>query len=280
MNLSDKTCLVTGANSGLGLAATKQFAKLGANVVLVCRDSQKSRDALVEVKREVPDAKLELMYCDLSSIKSIQDFTQKFKETHLSLNVLFNNAAVMRQHRTVTKDGFEMMFQTNYLAPVLLTTSLLDLLKNSSPARIINVAVPPEKLCIDFNDLQSSNNYKSFDDFMRTKLYLLLYTLELSKKLIDTDIIVNSIVPGLFRSELSREGSWLLRKMMYLIAISADEAAEKIVRLATSNEIRANSGKIYVKEKEKPIITYWNDTEVRERMWAVTESLIIRRFGY
>lgn len=98
MNLADKTCLITGANSGLGLAATKQFARLGAKVVLVCKDSQKSRDAFAEVKREVPGAKLELMFCDLSSIKSIQNFLQKFKETHSSLNMLFNNAAVMRQH--------------------------------------------------------------------------------------------------------------------------------------------------------------------------------------
>jgi NAD(P)-dependent dehydrogenase (short-subunit alcohol dehydrogenase family) len=268
--------MITGASSGLGLAATKQFAKLGAKVVLVCKDSPKSRDALAEVKREVPDAKLELMYCDLSSIKSIQDFLLKFKETHSSLNVLFNNAAVMRQHRTVTEDGFEMMFQTNYLAPVLLTTSLLDLLKNSSPARIINVALPSEKLYIDFNDLQFSKNYKSYDGFMRTKLYLLLYTLELSKKLIDTDIIVNSIVPGLFKSELGREGSWLLRNIMYFIAISADEAAENIVHLTTSNEVRTNSGKIFIKKKEKPLITYWNDTKVRERMWAITESLIVQ----
>lgn len=273
MNLSGKTCLVTGANSGLGLAATKKFARLGAKVVLVCRDSQKSRDALAEVKREVPDAKLELMYCDLSSIKSIQDFLQKFKKTHSSLNVLFNNAAVMRQHRAVTEDGFEMMFQTNYLAPVLLTTSLLDLLKNSSPARIINVALPSEKYRIDFEDLQFSKKYKPFDTLMQTKLYFLLYSIELSKKLADTNIIVNCIIPGLFKSELSRESSWLYSKIYNLLAISADKAAEEIISLAVSNEVKEDSGKIFNKKQEQSLITYWNDTNVRKHLWSVTEAL-------
>lgn len=274
MDLLEKTCLITGANSGLGLAAAKQFAKLGANVVLVCRDSFKGKAAVANVKNEVPGAKLELMICDLASIKSIGDFVNKFKETHSSLNVLFNNAAVMKMQRTVTEDGFEMMFQTNYLAPVLLTTSLLDLLKSSSPARIINIAVPPDKLRIDFTDLQSSKQYKPFDAFMRTKLYLLLYSVELSKKLAGTGIIVNSINPGLFKSGLSREGSWLSRKIMALFAISADEAAEKIVFHASSNEVPANSGKIFDGKEEKPLIPYWNDPDVSRHLWSVTESLI------
>ncbi|MGC6175849.1 SDR family NAD(P)-dependent oxidoreductase [Lacrimispora sp. 38-1] len=274
MNLSDKICLVTGASSGLGLAVTKKFAKSGAIVVLVCRDSQKSRDALAEVKREVPDAKLELMYCDLSSIKSIQDFLQKFKETHSSLNVIFNNAAVMRQHRTVTEDGFEMMFQTNYLAPVLLTTSLMDLLKNSSNAQIINIAVPPEKLRIDFEDLQFQKKYKPYEDFMRTKLYLLLYSLELSKKLADTGIIVNSINPGLFKSELRRESPWLLGMITDLFAISADKAAENIVLHASSDKVQAKSGKVFDGKLEKTLTSYWNDYIIRNSLWVITETLI------
>lgn len=274
MNLSDKICLVTGASSGLGLAVTKNFAKSGAIVVLVCRDSQKSRDALAEVKREVPDAKLELMYCDLSSIKSIQDFLQKFKETHSSLNVIFNNAAVMRQHRTVTEDGFEMMFQTNYLAPVLLTTSFMDLLKNSSNAQIINIAVPPEKLRIDFEDLQFQKKYKPYEDFMRTKLYLLLYSLELSKRLADTGIIVNSINPGLFKSGLRRESPWLLGMITDLFAISADKAAENIVLHASSDKVQAKSGKVFDGKLEKTLTSYWNDYIIRNRLWAITETLI------
>jgi retinol dehydrogenase 12 len=274
MNLFGKTCLITGATSGLGLATAKQFAQSGANVVLVCRNSQKGENAITEVKKEVPDAKLELMICDLTSANSIQNFLQKFKATHSTLNVLFNNAAVMKSHRTVTEDGFEAMFQTNYLAPVLLTTSLLDLLKNTSPSRIINIAVPPEKLRVNFDDLQSYKHYKYFNSFMLTKLYLLLYSIELSKRLANTDIIVNSIIPGLFKSELGRESPWILGKLMGLFSISADKAAEKIVFLAASREVLENSGKIFIREKEKSLLPYWNEPEVRERLWSITESLI------
>lgn len=245
MNLSDKTCLITGANSGMGLAATKQFAKFGANVVLVCRDSAKGENAIEEVKKEVPDAKLELMICDLASVKSTKNFIKSFKETHSSLHVLFNNAAVLSQNRIVTEDGYEMMFQTNYLAPVLLITSLLDLLKSSSPSRIINIALPPNKLRINFEDLQFSKQYKPFDEFMKTKLYLLLYSVELSKRLVGTDIIVNSINPGLFKSGLRRESPWIIGKLVDIFAISADKAAEKVVLQASSKEDQRNSGKIF-----------------------------------
>ncbi|SHO52513.1 SDR family NAD(P)-dependent oxidoreductase [Anaerocolumna xylanovorans] len=275
MKLSGKTCLITGANSGLGFATAKQFAELGANVVLVCRDFQKGKNAMKEIKKEVPGANLELMICDLASIKSILDFTKKFKETHSELNVLFNNAAVLTQNRTVTEDGYEMMFQINYLAPVLLTTSLLDMLKGSTEARIINIAVPPEKLWVNFDDLQFLTHYKPFDEFMRTKLYLLLYSIELSKRLAGTGgIIVNSIDPGLFKSGLRRESPWLLGKITDLFAVTADKAAESIVFHTLSNEAAENSGKVFVRRQEKMLIPYWNDSQVRKRLWSVTESLI------
>ncbi|EPY2278983.1 SDR family NAD(P)-dependent oxidoreductase [Clostridium sporogenes] len=274
MNLTDKTCLITGANSGLGFAVTKQFAKLGANVVMVCRDVQKGKNALEEVKKVVPDANLDLMICDLASITSIREFIQKFKAKYQSLDVLYNNAAVLRQHRTVTDDGYEMMFQTNFLAPVLLMTSLKDLLRNSSNAQIINIAVPPEKLRIDFEDLQFLKKYKPYDDFMRTKLYLLLYSLELSKRLADTKIIVNSINPGLFKSGLRRESPWFLGKIMDLFALSADKAAENIIFHASSDEIQTKSGKVFDGKQEKILTSYWNDSIIRERLWSITGVLI------
>jgi len=274
MNLSGKTCLITGANSGLGFAATKQFAKLGANVVMVCRDVQKGKNAQEVIRQEMPNASLDLMICDLTSLKSIMEFVQKFKANYHSLDVLYNNAAVLRHHRTVTDDGYEMMFQTNYLAPVLLTTSFVDLLKNCSSAKIINIALPPEKLRIDFEDLQFSRKYKSFDAFMQTKLYLLLYSLELSKKLDDSGIIVNSINPGLFKSELRRESPWFLGKIMDLFAVSADKAAENIIFHASSDEIQTKSGKVFDGKQEKILTSYWNDYIIRERLWSVTGVLI------
>jgi NAD(P)-dependent dehydrogenase (short-subunit alcohol dehydrogenase family) len=109
MELSGKTCLVTGASSGL--AAAKKFAAGGANVALLCRDVQKGENAREEIRIETPCASLELSYCDLASLASIENFIREFKETHVRLDILFNNAAVMKTRRTLSGDGLELMFQ-------------------------------------------------------------------------------------------------------------------------------------------------------------------------
>ena len=133
--------MITGASSGLGLATARQFAKLGLNVTLLCRDPVKGENAVTQVRQDIPNASLELMICDLASTESVRSFVRKFRESHSQLDILFNNATVIKQRHSVTQDGFETMFQTNYLAPFMITTSLLDLLRNSSSARIINIAV-------------------------------------------------------------------------------------------------------------------------------------------
>lgn len=274
MNVSSKTCLITGANSGLGLATTKRFAKLGANVILLCRDKEKGESAVFEVKKEVPNASLELMICDLASMKSVQSFIHRFKENHSKLDILFNNAAVMKQKRSVTENGFETMFQVNYLAPFMLATSLLDPLKSSSSAQIINIAVPSDKLRLDFEDLQFSRSYKAFSAFFKTKLCLLFSSLELSRRLEGTGIKVTIADPGSFKSNLVREAPWPFGWIKNLFSGSVDRAADNIIFLATSDEVRATSGKIFVKKQERPLTPYWSDTSISERLWSVTESLI------
>ena len=120
MTFTGKNCLITGANSGLGFAVSKKFASMGANTILVCRNEEKGKNALLEIKKETPNASVDLMICDLASMKSIQSFIGDIKGKYSKLDLLFNNAAVMKRKRTVTEDGFEMMFQVNYLAPFIL----------------------------------------------------------------------------------------------------------------------------------------------------------------
>ena len=153
---SGKNCLITGANTGLGLAVSKKFARLGARTILLCRNKEKGQKALDEIKNEIPNALVDLMICDLSSMGSIQSFIKEFREKYSKLDVLFNNAAVMKQKRTLTSDGFEMMFQVNYLAPLMLMNAFLESLKNSSSALIINNGRPADKYRLDFADLQFS----------------------------------------------------------------------------------------------------------------------------
>ena len=195
-----------------------------------------------------------------------------FEENHSKLDILFNNAAVMKQKRNVTEDGFETMFQVNYLAPFMLATSLLDPLKSSSSAQIINIAVPSDKYRLDFEDLQFSRSYKAFSAFFKTKLCLLFSSLELSRRLEGTVIKVTIADPGPFKSNLVREVpfGWIKN----LFSGTVDRAADNIIFLATSDEVRATSGKIFVKKQERPLTPYWSDTSISERLWSVTESLI------
>lgn len=274
MTFTGKTCLITGASSGLGFAVAKRFADEGALTVILCRNQERGEKAVLELKKETPDAAVELMICDLASMSSIQNFIREFRRKYTKLDILFNNAAVMKQKRTITGDGFEMMFQTNYLAPVILTTSLLDVLKKSSAPRVINIAVPAEKLRVDFEDLQFSKHYSAFTSFFTTKLYLLFSSLELAQRLQEFGITLAISDPGPFKSSLVRELPWPGGLIKNLFSSSVDKAADNIMYVAGSDEAKTKTGKIFVKRKERHLTPYWNDINTRERLWSITESLL------
>jgi len=273
MSLVGRNCLITGANTGLGLAVAKRFATLGADIILLCRNKEKGENAVLEIKKEIPNALVELMICDLSSFKSIQSFIEEFKVKYSKLDILYNNAAVMKQKRTITEDGFEMMFQVNYLASFILMNSFLELLKNGSSPQIINNGRPADKYRLDMDDLQFSKNYNMYHSFFKTKLCLLLANLELSGRYENDGIIVTMIDPGPFKSDLVKDVP-LMGWIKNLFSSSVDKAAENILYHITSDEAKNNSGKVFKEKQEKPLTEYWKDTEVREQLWSATESLI------
>jgi len=269
---SGKNCLITGANTGLGLAVSKKFARLGARTILLCRNKEKGQKALDEIKNEIPNALVDLMICDLSSMGSIQSFIKEFREKYSKLDVLFNNAAVMKQKRTLTSDGFEMMFQVNYLAPLMLMNAFLESLKNSSSALIINNGRPADKYRLDFADLQFSKNYHMYDSFFVTKLYLLFASLWFSRRHERDYISVLMADPGPFKSGLVREVpvvGWIKN----IFSAPVERAAENILFIF-SDETKYKNGKVFKEKQEYPLTSYWRDTNVRERLWSITNSLI------
>jgi NAD(P)-dependent dehydrogenase (short-subunit alcohol dehydrogenase family) len=273
MNLFGKTCLVTGANSGLGFAVAKRFAAQGAGTVMVCRNNEKGEKAMLEIKREFPNSTVELLNCDLASMKSIQSFKDEFKVKYSKLDILYNNAAVMKQKRTVTQDGFEMMFQVNYLAPFILMNSFLELLKNGSLPYIINNGRPSDKLRLDMDDLQFSKNYHMYNSFFKTKLCLLFTSLELSRRHESDGITVTMIDPGPFKSDLVRDvplAGWFKN----LFSSQVEKAAENILYHINPGEAKDKNGKVFKEKQEKPLIEYWKDRNISESLWSVTESLI------
>ena len=273
MTLSEKNFLVTGANTGLGLAVSKKCAQMGANTILVCRNREKGEKAILEIKEEVPNVSLDLMICDLASMRSIQSFIQEFRGKYSKLDILFNNAAVMKQKRTVTKDGFEMMFQVNYLAPFVLMKALLESLKNGSSPLILNNGRPADKYRLDFDDLQELKNYHMYDSFFQSKLCLLFASLEFSRRYVRDGISVIMADPGPFKSNLVRDVP-LMGWVKNLVSAPVDKAAENILYVVTLHEAQNINGKVFKEKQEYPLISYWKDANVSERLWSTTEKLI------
>src|SRR5713226_10079894 len=202
-DLSDKTTMknkvvmVTGANSGIGKAASLALANMGATVVMVARDKERGETARSEMMKETQTNSIDLLLADLSSLESVRQLATEFQKKYSKLHVLINNAGLFNQRRHVTTDGYENTFATNYLAPFLLTNLQLDMLKKSAPSRVINVSsVGHYNGHINFNDLNLEKEYGGWKAYGQSKLALILFTHELAGKLQGTGVTVNSVHPG------------------------------------------------------------------------------------
>lgn len=273
MILSGKNCVITGANTGLGLAVAKKFAKQDAQVIMVCRNEARGQKAAAEIKRESPQASVELMVCDLASMKSVEAFISAFKQRYSKLDILFNNAAVMKQKRTITEDGLEMMFQVNYLAPFILMNAFQDVIKKSSTHLILNNGRPADKLRLDFDDLQFAKNYNMYNSFFKTKLCLLLASLELSRRHERDTLTVIMADPGPFKSALVRDVPWF-GWVKNLFSAPVEKAAENILYVVTTAGLKGKTGKVFEKRAEKPLIPYWQDEEVSQHLWSITQTML------
>lgn len=245
-NLNGKICVVTGANSGLGKATALKLAKMGATTVLVCRSLERGEAAFEEIAALTGSRSVHLMLCDLSSQKSIREFTKKFKEKFNALHILINNAGVSILRREVTPDGIEATLATNHLGPFLLTNLLLDVIKRSAPARIINVSsVSHRRTTIDFDDLQGEKKYDGNRAYGQSKLANILFTYELAKRLKGTGVTVNALCPGGVSTGIWRHFNPLLRGFLKAILKTPEEAAKLPLYLATSKELEGATGKYF-----------------------------------
>src|SRR5579885_3477815 len=161
-SMQGKICLITGANSGIGKETALGLARMGASVVMVCRDRARGEAAQNEIKEKSGNNNVDLLLADLSSQQSIRQLVEDFQSRYSQLHVLINNAGVYMLTRRETVDGLEMTFAVNTLAPFLLTNLLLDTLKASAPARIVNVSSDAQNAgYIRMDDLQSQQRYRS-----------------------------------------------------------------------------------------------------------------------
>ncbi|MCX6225123.1 MAG: SDR family oxidoreductase [Bacteroidia bacterium] len=276
--MENKIILITGANSGIGKATATALAEMGAHVVMMCRDLVKGEKARQEVVRISRNNQVDLMQCDLASLASIRKFAAEFNAKYPRLDVLINNAGIFTDKRMETADGFEYQIGVNHLGHFLLTQLLLDLLKKSSPSRIINVSSGAHfGGRIDFNDIHLQQKYSGWKSYAQSKLANILFTYELAHRLNGTGVSVNCLHPGFVNTRFafdrnSEKPNWMM-KLMKPFTIQPAEGAETSVYLAASPEVEGISGKYFVKRKEKASSKASYDLVVAEKLWNISMVL-------
>ena len=289
-DLVGKIIVVTGANSGVGYEAAKAFAQKGAQTILACRNSQKADAALAQLKRDVPNARAEVMELDLASLASVRQFAEAFKEKYDKLDVLVNNAGIMMVPYGKTEDGFERQLGTNHLGHFALTGLLLESLKNSEAARVVNVSsLAHSNGEMDFNNLmyEGGEGYTPAGAYGRSKLANLLFTYELQRRLSAAGHHYKAIAvhPGISSTSLADHlfKRWYLRwtrPLFNLLVQNAEMGALPIIRAAV--DLSAEGGNYYGPDGSGerggyPIVVQSNRASHnivdQQRLWDASEQL-------
>jgi retinol dehydrogenase-12 len=275
--MRDKTVLITGATSGIGRATALGVARQGATVVVLCRDRAKG-EALLSELRAAGAAEVDLIVADLAVQAEVRRAAAEFLASGRPLHVLVNNAGVVNLERSVTPDGLETTFAVNHLAYFLFTLLLLDRLRESAPARIVNVSSDAHKLGpLDFDDLQSERRYSVMRVYGRSKLANILFTAELARRLAGSGVTVNSLHPGAVATGLGKNnGGWAKALIALLKPFfrSPDDGAATSLFLATSPAVEGVSGRYFVKCRERTPSAAAQDAAAAARLWTVSEQLV------
>ncbi|KKK89300.1 hypothetical protein LCGC14_2734500, partial [marine sediment metagenome] len=269
--MKGKICMITGANSGIGKATAIALAEMGATVVMVCREKATGENAQKEIIELTGNKNVDLFLCDLSSLKEIREFVSNFKNKYQVLHILINNAGVMMKQGIISTDGFEMNLAVNHLAPFLLTNLLLDMLKKSAPSRIINVSSGAHKMAkLDINDLQSENKkLRLMRIYGNSKLALMLFSYELSRKLEGTNVSVNTVHPGVVSTNLGRHQSKFSQGFSKVVFKKPEKGAETSIYLASSPEVEGITGKYFVnKQTRKSSEASYNEEDAK-KIWEI-----------
>lgn len=278
MSPTTKTIVITGATNGIGFCAAQALANLGHRVVLHGRNEARGSDALARIRAHNPAAQVEFICADFASLTQVRRLAERINQLP-QLHMLINNAGAMFAKRTETQDGFEATFAVNHLAPFLLTQLLLDKLKASGEARIINVASNAHKRAgpLNFADLMSQQRYVPFKVYCRSKLANMLFTRALARRLEGTAVTVNCLHPGVVRSGFFANATPLMRAALWLVGdlllISPAAGAKTILHLATREPLTA-TGQYFVGCAPKAPARFALDDEACERLWQESERLL------
>jgi NAD(P)-dependent dehydrogenase (short-subunit alcohol dehydrogenase family) len=276
--LRGKVILVTGATSGIGLETARQLADMGAAVIGVGRNLEKSAAAAEQVRQESGNPQVEYLNADLSSQEQIRRLVEGFRSRYERLDVLVNNAGGFFNKYVETADGIELTFALNHLNYFLLTSLLLDLLVKSTPARVVNVSSDAHRNGrINFDDLEGKQHYNGWRAYAQSKLANVLFTYELARRLEGTGVTANALHPGFVATGFGHNNrdlvGWGTRLAQRVAARTPEQGAQTSNYLAASPAVEGVTGKYFVDKKPVPSSPLSYDQSVARQLWEVSAAM-------
>lgn len=278
--MKGKTCIITGANTGIGFETAKALAMKGANVVLICRNKAKGTAAAERIVQESGQGNVDVYIADLAEQAQIRSVGLAIVEKYPVIDVLVNNAGTWYSTFKLTPDGIETVFAVNHLAYVLLTHLVWPSLTKSTDARIINIASDSHfKGTVNFEDLGLSENYHGLRSYAQSKLANVLFTYELHRRKSEDHCTVNAVQPGLVYTDIGLKHTtwfhsfaWKVRRGLWK-SLSPVEGARTSIFLATDPSAQGQSGQYWDNCRPKPSSPLSYDQQIAAQLWVASLEL-------
>ena len=276
-NMNGKVCLVTGATDGIGKVSARVLAELGAKVIIVGRNPEKSAIVLAELRSISGNENIDLLMADLAVMQEVRDLAEQVISRYDRIDVLLNNAGGYFTKHEITSDGLEMTFALNHMSYFLLTNKLMELLKYSAPARIVNVSSDAHYgVDMEFENLNGEQEYKAWKAYQKSKLANVLFTYELLKK-VPADITVNCLHPGFVATNFGHNiGGFfgpVVKIAQRISAIDPEEGAKTSIFLCSAPEVKGVSGKYFYKCQPKTSSRESRNKDTGKRLWQISSDL-------
>jgi NAD(P)-dependent dehydrogenase (short-subunit alcohol dehydrogenase family) len=278
--MNRQICLITGATSGIGKAAAFALAKKNYELILVGRNEEKAEKVCCDIRKKTANDHVNDFICDLSLIQDVRRVANKIKNAYNRIDVMINNAGAKILRHQLTKDGIELTLATNHLGHFTLTLSLMDLLKRSQSARIINVSSGAHYASDGLiQNILTADHYDGRKQYANSKLANVLFTYALADKLKGRGIVSNAVAPGGVATNFSRNNGlwhWLKHRLYYLIKrqlLTPEQGAETLVFLASANDVIGITGKYFFEMKEKRSSDISYDKALQDKIWELSVTL-------
>ena len=275
--MNGKVCLVTGATDGIGKVSARVLAELGAKVIIVGRNPEKSAIVLAELRSNSGNENIDLLIADLAVMQEVRDLAEQVISRYDRIDVLLNNAGGYFTKHEITSDGLEMTFALNHMSYFLLTNKLMELLKYSAPARIVNVSSDAHYgVDMEFENLNGEQEYKAWKAYQKSKLANVLFTYELLKK-VPGNITVNCLHPGFVATNFGHNNGGffgpVLKIAQRISAIDPEEGAKTSIFLCSAPEVKGVSGKYFYKCQPKTSSRESRNMDTGKRLWQISSDI-------